>query len=604
MPGIYILIKYQYSKSNFYPTKSEAPPIHLAMMNKDTTALDRAVLHNPTVIVMIGLLLRCCVGLHPHSGLNDPPTYGEFEAQRHMLEIAFSLPLDNWYVNGTGNDLSYWGISYPPVAAYVAWLWGHLAHFVIPDLVELKTSQGLENEDARAFMRASVVVLDLFLFIPALWCFCIIYYGNIAIGEDDDLKGTVGQFLLYSSRTPTSTKSPRHNKIIRRRRESESSFSSGTLTLPVALVSEVFLLILLQPSFVLIDHGHFHYSVLYLGLLVWMIVVLMRGHIILATCIFCLALNANQVTFAYSPVILLYLFCCTQGACFKSRLFNNVKVISAGVFTFGLLWGPFCLWSQNWTVDTCQRGLSSVLQQVVPITIDISRASIYSFFPSSFNSFPQDSKIFLSLALTYAGLLPCCIDFIRKSRSPGVRRLLWGLFNASLTFFIAFFHVHPRGILLPLLPASLLAGEVPGPSCWFSIGAIFSLAPLLFKDNLGIAYFVSTSVFVATSGLCFRREICFLPLPWIETRFYAGDKNRDTRYGIRMINVTGTLQVASAIGIFLNIGLVRSEAANVEFWESLHNIFAVTFFIAAWFYGNWYQWWIPDDYTVEKSKTE
>jgi len=160
MPGIYILIKYQYSKSNFYPTKSEAPPIHLAMMNKDTTALDRAVLHNPTVIVMIGLLLRCCVGLHPHSGLNDPPTYGEFEAQRHMLEIAFSLPLDNWYVNGTGNDLSYWGISYPPVAAYVAWLWGHLAHFVIPDLVELKTSQGLENEDARAFMRASVVVLD------------------------------------------------------------------------------------------------------------------------------------------------------------------------------------------------------------------------------------------------------------------------------------------------------------------------------------------------------------------------------------------------------------------------------------------------------------
>lgn len=74
------------------------------------TAIDRAVLNNPTVIILCAVLIRVCVGLYPHSGQNDPPRYGDFEAQRHWLEVTYALPLKDWYVNSSDNDLQYWGL--------------------------------------------------------------------------------------------------------------------------------------------------------------------------------------------------------------------------------------------------------------------------------------------------------------------------------------------------------------------------------------------------------------------------------------------------------------------------------------------------------------
>ena len=41
--------------------------------------------------------------------------HGDFEAQRHWMEIAVNLPPSQWYINGTHNDLQYWGLDYPPL---------------------------------------------------------------------------------------------------------------------------------------------------------------------------------------------------------------------------------------------------------------------------------------------------------------------------------------------------------------------------------------------------------------------------------------------------------------------------------------------------------
>ena len=71
-------------------------------------------------------LLRSQVALWPHSGMNTPPRYGDFEAQRHWLELTTALPVDEWYRNSTRNDLSYWGLDYPPLTAYHAWGCGKL----------------------------------------------------------------------------------------------------------------------------------------------------------------------------------------------------------------------------------------------------------------------------------------------------------------------------------------------------------------------------------------------------------------------------------------------------------------------------------------------
>jgi alpha-1,3-glucosyltransferase len=67
---------------------------------------------------LIGIGIRWAVSLHPYSGEGKPPMYGDFEAQRHWMEITLNLPLAEWYVNSSNNDLMYWGLDYPPLTAY------------------------------------------------------------------------------------------------------------------------------------------------------------------------------------------------------------------------------------------------------------------------------------------------------------------------------------------------------------------------------------------------------------------------------------------------------------------------------------------------------
>lgn len=118
------------------------------------------------------MLWRVGVSYHPHSGLAHPESnFGDFEAQRHWMEITLHLsPLD-WYRNTTDNDLSYWGLDYPPLTAYHSWLNGQLARLLYPPVVEWKSSRGLETWQAILFMRATVLLVDLVVLLPSLWLF-------------------------------------------------------------------------------------------------------------------------------------------------------------------------------------------------------------------------------------------------------------------------------------------------------------------------------------------------------------------------------------------------------------------------------------------------
>lgn len=48
--------------------------------------------------------------------------HGDFEAQRHWMEITTHLPIAQWYFY----DLEYWGLDYPPLTAYHSWLLGKM----------------------------------------------------------------------------------------------------------------------------------------------------------------------------------------------------------------------------------------------------------------------------------------------------------------------------------------------------------------------------------------------------------------------------------------------------------------------------------------------
>jgi alpha-1,3-glucosyltransferase len=48
------------------------------------------------VVVLFQLLVRFELGLHSHSGEGKPPMYGDYEAQRHWMEITVNLPPSEW----------------------------------------------------------------------------------------------------------------------------------------------------------------------------------------------------------------------------------------------------------------------------------------------------------------------------------------------------------------------------------------------------------------------------------------------------------------------------------------------------------------------------
>jgi alpha-1,3-glucosyltransferase len=91
----------------------------------------------PMIIVFSGMV-KWCVGLGSHSGAcssvyqpsekltsravgqGTPPMFGDYEAQRHWMELTIHLPFRQWYTY----DLPYWGLDYPPLTAYVSWVCG------------------------------------------------------------------------------------------------------------------------------------------------------------------------------------------------------------------------------------------------------------------------------------------------------------------------------------------------------------------------------------------------------------------------------------------------------------------------------------------------
>jgi len=75
----------------------------------------------PILLMIVGLF-RWTTGFWGYSGYQTPPMHGDFEAQRHWMEVTTQLPITQWYFH----DLQWWGLDYPPLTAYHSWLVGRM----------------------------------------------------------------------------------------------------------------------------------------------------------------------------------------------------------------------------------------------------------------------------------------------------------------------------------------------------------------------------------------------------------------------------------------------------------------------------------------------
>lgn len=401
-------------------------------------------------------LVRVLVGYQPHSGQDnyhgaDGAYGGDYEAQRHWMELTRHLSISQWY----WYDLEYWGLDYPPLTAYVSWVCGHLSERLIgPESMALETSRGYEDAQHKAFMRATVLVMDMALYSTAVW------------------------WIL-----------PAQRKNYR------------------------FLFAMLQPSVMLVDHGHFQYNTTALGLSLWSIYFISQRSMVscvMGSILYCCALSFKQMTLYYAPPIFFYLlgWCFADQRWLRRFLVLGVTVIS----TFAVLWGPVV--ANGPASTTYLDRLRQVLHRIFPLqrglfegkvaniwcVLSLSPIRIRERLPVSLQ--PLAAAL---LTLSLASLLCWRLYRLGGQNSESVEQhrtmLLWGTTSSAMAFFLASYQVHEKSLLLALAPASLLVSDDATLAGWFSLVGAWSLWPLLVMDRLQTAYTCLMVGFVSFLGL-------------------------------------------------------------------------------------------------------
>ncbi|MED6282876.1 Glucosyltransferase-like protein [Characodon lateralis] len=387
-----------------------------------------------SISVLLAVVVRWGVSLNSYSGAGKPPMFGDYEAQRHWQEVTYNLPLQQWYFNTSDNDLNYWGLDYPPLTAYHSWLCAYVAKMINPEWVELHRSRGFESPAHKLFMRTTVLVTDVLIYIPAVVLYC-----------------------LY--------------------------LTDGSAKKRVS----VLLSILLYPGLILIDYGHFQYPLLSLGFTLWGVLALGLGWDTLGSMAFSLALNYKQMELYHA----LPFFCYLLGKCVKAGLVGRglillVRIAATVLVTFALCWLPFL-------PDTSQA--LQVVRRIFPVARGLFEDKVANTW-CSLNTLIKirsiltgDSQLYLSFAFTLLAALPSSIRLLIK---PTFWHFKLALVNSSLAFFLFSYQVHEKSILLAALPVCLLLNEFPFMSIWFLQVSTFSMLPLFLKDGLLVPYAVTS----------------------------------------------------------------------------------------------------------------
>jgi alpha-1,3-glucosyltransferase len=349
----------------------------------------------------------------------------------------------------------------------------------------LDTSRGLDDPNLKIYMRATVLASEYLIYIPAI-------------------------IMLVRRLT---------------RLESVSTWESS-----IALAA-----ILMQPATILIDHGHFQYNTVMLGLSAAAISSLLAGHARIASFFFVGALGFKQMALFYAPAIFAYLL----GICISPRI-NILRFITIAIVTvlsFAVLFGPLLLGSTYEALRevSIKEYTTPPLLSLLPITLDPKNVlhapiiqlaqSIHRIFPFArgifedkvanlwctihtfhkLHAYPQHYVSRAALLATLSAITPPCLIIFAKPR----RDLLPLSFaTVAWAFFLCSYQVHEKNVLLPLMPMTLLLathdGLKPYLRSWVGFANIlgcWTLYPLLKRDGLQVPYYVLTLLWMYLLGL-------------------------------------------------------------------------------------------------------
>ncbi|KAH7326300.1 glycosyltransferase family 57 protein [Stachybotrys elegans] len=430
----------------------------------------------PLILMVVGLF-RWAAGLWGYSGFQKPPMFGDYEAQRHWMEVTTQLPVSQWYFH----DLQWWGLDYPPLTAYHSWLMGVIGALIDPSWFALFSSRGSDDATLKIFMRATVMVSEYLTYVPAVIVFVRRY---------SRLNG-IGNWTAY-----------------------------------IALVA-----ILMQPATILIDHVHFQYNTVMLGFVAASMSSMLADRYKWAAVFFVAALGFKQMALYYAFSVFSYLL----GRCLfprfdPSRLFGIalVTIASFAVLILPIVLGtlydehrgiharpdldgpppplPLFPWITDF-VDTNSfyypliQQLVQMVHRIFPFARGLFEDKVANFWCAlnvviKLRKYPSELLQKASLGATILSILPPNIILFFKPQKTSLplafAATAWG-------FFLFSYQVHEKSVLLPLMPMTLLLAGKQGMTrevrLWVGFANLlgtWTMYPLLQRVDLKVPYAVLT----------------------------------------------------------------------------------------------------------------
>lgn len=374
------------------------------------------------LIFSLAIVLRAAVSIHPYSGEKTPPRFGDFEAQRHWMEIALHVPARDWYRETATNNLTYWGLDYPPLSGYVSWVFGHVLQRVDRNSVALRTSWGYESEVVRTTMRVTVIVADLLVYLPAI--------------------------ALFKFRV--------------------AAFAS------------------MLPALVLMDHGHFQYNALSLGLCVFAFSLYRSGRDALGAAMFCAAVYFKHLCLYFALGLLAHH---VAQMCRAGGIKGAIKYATKVLFAIGIVTViTFAPW-----ISSTER-MVGVLRRLFPVARGIYEDKVANVWCSISilikvqRVFTKSQLVVICATTTILFSLPFCMAMFRRRQGRQNSDFILACTGCALAAFLFSFQVHEKQILIPLVASTLVFESHPRLCMWMSMAASMSLFPLLSREGLVSAY--------------------------------------------------------------------------------------------------------------------
>eukprot|EP00887_Chlorella_sp_A99_P001593 scaffold8.g1593.t1 len=329
----------------------------------------------------------------------------DFEVHRNWLAITASLSLREWYWDAT----SEWTLDYPPFFAWFEWLLAQAAHLFDPNMLRVQ-AEAYSSPATVLFQRLTVIATEAVLLVAA-WFATRRALPSVFLGMAES-----PVTLDRPSPPATAVMCP----LSHRRR------THGQRLAALFLVAA-------HPGLLMVDHIHFQYNGLLLGIFLLSITAVSEGH--------------------------------------------DLAVV------VGISLGPFVLTGQGSQLLLADKALA-MLARLLGAPLNLPAASMTGGLvgTAQFAVLPQIGSA-ATAAATLAAMLPCLVAVWRRPAPEAFPAAV--LYTTTCSFMLGY-HVHEKAVLMVILPAAAMAvGSCAAAADFLFLSTLgtYSLFPLLFRPE-------------------------------------------------------------------------------------------------------------------------